>query len=144
VTSNLAIEDSDKEVVSILSKIKSNHPGPLPPFFGRDDYDWCLISIDVTRKDDPVEGTLYVIQHFGKAGDSGYVAYVLKDVFKNRHELDQIIKILEHHHSIGKATGETGTFHLKCAEMVKGLRLGTSLFELSKKGILHTPPPTLN
>ncbi|HYF70249.1 MAG TPA: hypothetical protein VD884_19050 [Ohtaekwangia sp.] len=143
-TPHLSIEDSDAEVELLIEKIKNARSEPLPFFVEKETYDWFIIHAEITRKEEPIDGTLYMIQHFGKVGDTGYFAYILEDFLKNRHDLDLLIKLFDGHIIRAKQNGETGNFHSQCADMIKGLRLGTSLAELMKKGILHTPPPNLN
>jgi hypothetical protein len=143
ITPNLCVEQDDGAVLVMLDKIRMRHPGPLPHFTQTDSYDWLLVSIEITNHKSS-EGTLSIIQHLGKDGDSGYMGYVLKEMFKNRHELDHLIKLFEHASKMQKARGEKWIFSANCAEMIKGLRMGTSMNELLKNGILHTPPPSLN
>ena len=139
VTPHLSIEDSDSEVISIINKIISHHTETLLHSIENENYDCFFVLIDLTKKTEPVEGTFYFIQHFGKAGDSGYMAYILKEVVKNRKELDIIIQFLE------RQTIKTDSDFMRgCSEMVKALRFGASLFELSKQGIFTIPPPHLN
>lgn len=135
VTTNLSIERSDTEVIAIIKKMKSSET--ILQHIGNEGSDCFIILIDLTKRTEPVEGTLYFIQHFGKPGDSGYVAYILKEVFKNRKELDIIIQFLE------RAPVKTH-FIRGCSEMIKILRFGASLSELLKQDIFSIPPPHLN
>lgn len=142
VTPNLSILDDDQEIQKRLTEIRSRGElGSVQSKVMDGNYDWFMIVFERTSKED---GNVLFFQHFGLEGDEGFALFELKEIVKNRHELDTLASLLESHHKVAKIRGERGTFHLKCANMVKGLRNGVSLFELMKKGILHTPPPSLN
>lgn len=137
VTRNLSVENSDKEVIAMIRKIKSAYTETIIDFIATEGPDCFFVLIDLTKQTEPVEGTLYFIQHFGKPGDRGYVAYILKEVFKNRKELDIIIQFLD------QAPVKTH-FIRGCSEMLKVLRFGASLSELMKQDIFSIPPPHFN
>lgn len=134
ITTNLSVEDDDEKVTAIIDKIEANYH--LPDFTRDKENDWYLVAIHVPNNTNPFDQTLFFIQHFGKIGDSGYIAYELKNHIKNRKELDLVIKSLE-------SQGNT-PFMRKSIEMIKALKLGGSLMHLMREGILTTHAPHCN
>jgi hypothetical protein len=146
----IELEQDDRQVQTFIDlnvrKAKTYLPNFQLPSYCKNGapFDWLLISIDVKKHDEPIEGDLYLFQHFGKEGDSGLCAWVIRDVFQNRAQLDVLQEIFTSNARMAGTLKQDGGFWGQGAEVIKGLKMGHTLYELYKKGILNTPPPHPN